>query len=260
MADLVAGTPLSLPALAEPARAGTIRREILVSNEPGIVKMAAGLDFLLQYPHDCTEQRLSRARAMLALRKFRTLLQQRGADANLDRGVKETLERLKSVLDSSGLVAYWPGAPGYVTLTAWSLMFLVEAEEAGYKVDPTLKTQLKNSLQQAVRSDYTHFVSGESWEERTWALAALYNAGDKASAYLDELGRDSRYIDLEGSAELLMAYARGGQRQAHGRRDLPTLPRQGDIRRLAGSPRRAQLPHPPERDENPGRAHTLSLS
>jgi alpha-2-macroglobulin len=232
MADLVAGAPLNLPAISEAARAGTIRREILVSNEPGIVKMAAGLDFLLQYPHDCTEQRLSRARAMLALRKFRTLLQQRGADSNLDRGVKETVERLKSVVDGSGLVAYWPGSSGYVTLTAWSLMFLVEAEEAGFKVDASLKTQLKNSLQQAVRSDYTHFVSGEAWEERTWALSALYNAGEKAPAYLDELGRDSRYLDLEGSAELLLAYARGGQSDSTAARALGTKLIGGVIFRL----------------------------
>jgi uncharacterized protein YfaS (alpha-2-macroglobulin family) len=87
----------------------------------------------------------------------------------------------------------------------------VEAEEAGYAADGSLKKQLMTSLQQALRSDYTRFISGEAWEERSWALLALSAAGDKQPAYLDELARDARYLDLEGTAEVLMAYSRTGQ-------------------------------------------------
>jgi hypothetical protein len=211
LVDLQEGKTIDLAALPESARPGTIRREVLVSTEPAIVKMAAGLDTLMAFPHHCTEQRVSQARAQLALKKFRALLSQRGGESTFDRAVKDTLEHLKSVVDPSGLVAYWPGARGYVSLTAWSLLFLVEAEEAGYAADGSLKKQLMTSLQQALRSDYTRFISGEAWEERSWALLALSAAGDKQPAYLDELARDARYLDLEGTAEVLMAYSRTGQ-------------------------------------------------
>lgn len=210
LVDLEPGKAVTLPALSEAVRPGTLRRSVLVSSEPAIVKMAAGLDFLLAYPHYCTEQRLSQARARLALAKFRTVLAQGGAPADLDRSVNETLAHLSSVIDGNGLVAYWPGARGYVHLTAWSLQFVVEAESAGYRVDGKVKARLVESLRQALRSDYTNFVSGEAWEERAWALMAETAAGEKVSAYVDELGRDARYLDLEGSSQVLMAYERSG--------------------------------------------------
>ncbi len=205
IAELEPGKSVTLPAPTEEARPGTVRRDVLVSTEPAIVKMAAGLDFLLQYPHHCTEQRLSQARARLALKKFRTLLAARGSDAELDRSVNETIEHLKSVIDANGLVAYWPGTHGYVTLTAWSLQFVVEAEDAGFHMEPALKARLLASLKQALRSDYAHFVSGEAWEERAWALMAAMQAGDKEPAYINELTRDARYLDLEGTAEVMIA-------------------------------------------------------
>src|SRR6202043_248043 len=70
------GATLELPALPEPARPGSVRRSVLISDQPALVRMAAGLDFLLAYPYGCTEQRLSRARAELALTRLRDLLRE----------------------------------------------------------------------------------------------------------------------------------------------------------------------------------------
>ncbi|MEO8277033.1 MAG: alpha-2-macroglobulin family protein, partial [Thermoanaerobaculia bacterium] len=92
LAALVPGTPWNLPEPAEAARPGSLRRKLLVSNEPGILELAAGLDYLLAYPYGCTEQRLSTARAQLALRRFRDVLHLDGGEAALDRAVKDTLE------------------------------------------------------------------------------------------------------------------------------------------------------------------------
>jgi hypothetical protein len=71
---LTTGAPVLLACVDEPYRPGTLRRRFLVSDQPALVTMAAGLDFLLDYPHGYTEQRISRARAQLALVKFRELL------------------------------------------------------------------------------------------------------------------------------------------------------------------------------------------
>ena len=70
-----AGKPLAVPALTEPARPGRLRRTVLVSDQPALVRMAAGLDFLLDVPvrlHRAAA--VSRARAEVALKRFRTLL------------------------------------------------------------------------------------------------------------------------------------------------------------------------------------------
>ncbi|HUE30641.1 MAG TPA: MG2 domain-containing protein, partial [Verrucomicrobiae bacterium] len=92
LAELRAGAPVALPALPEAARPGTVRRTVLVSDQPALLRMAAGLDFFNAYPYGCTEQRLSRAAAFLALRKFRGVLAEEGGEEASARPVRDVLE------------------------------------------------------------------------------------------------------------------------------------------------------------------------
>ena len=43
----------------------------------------------------------------------------------------DLLDLLPAAVDWDGLVAYWPGTAGTVTLTAWTVDFLLEARAAG---------------------------------------------------------------------------------------------------------------------------------
>jgi uncharacterized protein YfaS (alpha-2-macroglobulin family) len=208
--ELAAGAELPLPALPEPARPGSVRRTVLVSDQAALVRMAAGLDFLNEYPYGCTEQRLSRARAEMALKRFRTLLHQEGDDARMKRAVDDTLGWLPQVVDAKGLVAYWPGSDGYVSLTAWVVQFMVEAKNAGFRVDEKLLATLTRSLEQSLRSDYGRFIEGEAFAERCWALSALAAAGKFDPAYAAELARKAQFLDLEGVAEVLQSFAKAG--------------------------------------------------
>jgi alpha-2-macroglobulin len=208
--DLAPGAVLPIPELAEPVRAGSVRRSVLVSDQPALVRMAAGLSFLLEYPYDCTEQRLSLARAHIALRKFREVLQQEGSDERLQKAVRDVLDWIPLTLDSHDLVAYWPGSRGYVSLTAWAVQFMVEARTAGLPVDGKLFDKLVRSLDAALRSDYSNFIDGASFAERAWALSALAAAEKSNPGYAAELARRSRYLDLEGVSEVLYSLSRGG--------------------------------------------------
>lgn len=210
MKDLAVGASLPLPALPEPARPGSVRRSILVSDQAALVRMAAGLDFLNEYPYGCTEQRLSQARAEIALRKFRDLLRQEGNDERVRRAVDDTLQWIPQTVDANGLVAYWPGSRGYVSLTAWVVQFLVEAKTAGFRVDDALLDRLTRALQQSLRSDYGRFIDGEAFTERAWALAALSAAGKGDPAYAAELSRRAQFLDLEGVAQVLQSFAKAG--------------------------------------------------
>ena len=210
LATLVPGTPWELPEATEAARAGSLRRKLLVSSAPGILELASGLDFLLRYPYGCTEQRLSTARAQLALRRFRDVLHLEGGEAALDRAVKDTLDWIPLVEQPSGLVAYWPGSAGSVSLTAWVAEFLAEAREGGYTVDAELLARLTRALEQALRSDYSGFADGESWSERTWALRALARLGRFDPAYGNELARRAQFLDLENVANVVTAFDRAG--------------------------------------------------
>jgi uncharacterized protein YfaS (alpha-2-macroglobulin family) len=209
--ELRQGTPLALPAVTGRARPGTVRRSVLVSDQPALVRMAAGLQSLQEYPYGCTEQRLSRARAGFAMKRLRTVLHEEGSDERLDRMVRETLDWIAGTVDANGLVAYWPGGEGRVSLTAWTVMFMTEAKDAGATVDPKLLETLTRSLQKALRSDYGHFIDGESWAERAWALTALAGAGRFDPGYGAELARRAQYLDPESTALVVHAFARGGQ-------------------------------------------------
>jgi alpha-2-macroglobulin len=199
--------PLPIPAIAEKARPGTVRRSLLMSDQPGLIRMAAGLEFLLEYPYGCTEQRISRARAYIALRKFRTLLHQSTSDPEVEFTFRDTQQWIAGAIDRNGLVAYWPGGDGYVSLTAWVVQFLVEAKNAGMAVDAKLLNRLLQTLDQSLRSDYGRFIDGESFSERAWALAALAQAGQFNSAYAAELARKAQYLNEESLAQVLQAFA-----------------------------------------------------
>lgn len=211
LAELAEGATLDLPALEAKPRAGTLRRSVLVSNEPALVHVASGMDFLLQYPYGCTEQRISKARSFLALGQLNRLIHLERSPEEVDQAVADTLGWIGDAVDPHGLVGFWPGASGNTWLTAWTVMFLVDAAEAGYPVDDALLAQLTRSLEQALRSDYPYLIDGEAWEERAWALSALAAAGHFDRSYFAELGRKTSYLDAEGTAQVLLAGARAGQ-------------------------------------------------
>jgi uncharacterized protein YfaS (alpha-2-macroglobulin family) len=232
LADLEPGKPLVIPALSEAARPGTLVRTLLVSDEPALVKMAAGLDFLIDYPHGTTEARVSRARALLALKDFRAALATGLDDARSKRAVEETLDWIPSVVDTRGLVAFWPGTDGYVSLTAWTVDFLVEAKRGGFAVDDRLFRTLVATLEAALRSDYARFVQGESWAERVFALEALAQAKRLDPAYAAELARKTTYLNLESVAGVVRAFAASGDRASSTVRGLEPVLLGGLVFRL----------------------------
>lgn len=208
VADLALGAEFEVPAIKEPVRSGTLKRSLLVSSEPAVVKMASGLDFFDDYPYGCTEQKVSAARALAAARKLRALLGRTGDEERANRAFATAQQAIADALDANGLVAYWPGSPGYVALTAWSVDFLVEAKEASFATDGKLLDRLLGALEKALRSDYAHFVGGEAYLERTWALSALAHAGRFDAAYAAELARKPQFLRLEGKAQVLLAFSR----------------------------------------------------
>jgi hypothetical protein len=52
--------------------------------------------------------------------------------------------------------------------------------------------------------------------ERAWALAALAQAGQFDENYATELARRPQFLNLEGKAEVVQAFARAGQSPSAG--------------------------------------------
>ncbi len=203
--ELDPNEPLVIDGIEEPVRPGTLRRTLSISNQAALLRMSSGLNYLLSYPHGCTEQRLSRARAQLASVRFSQLLS-RSSDGGLgDKSVRDTLEWLGQVINADGLVSYWPGSQAYVSLSAWTLMFFVEARAAGVAVDQAQWDLLVSALRRSLRSDYRQFITGESYSERVLALLALTKAGEDTSAFAAELVRRADYSSIESVAQIITA-------------------------------------------------------
>ena len=52
----------------EEPRPGTVRQSVMLTYQPALVKMLAGLDYLAGYQYGCTEQRISQLMPELALK------------------------------------------------------------------------------------------------------------------------------------------------------------------------------------------------
>lgn len=210
--DLAPGATLELPLPPEPIRPGTFRRSLTVSTDPGLARLIAGLDALLAFPYGCTEQRLSQAWVLLALRDWSGLLPD--GDSITQRAsaaVRALAQLIAESIDDQGLVAFWPKSRGYVALTAWSLQFLTEAKKRSEPVDDKLLERLTRTLQQALRSDYPRLLSGSEYLERSMALEALAGAGAADEAYLTELARQAQFMAPEAAARIAVTLAQAKQ-------------------------------------------------
>jgi len=230
--EVAPGSPVALPEVAGEPRPGTVRRTVLVSNQPALVRMAAGLSFLVDYPFGCTEQRLALARAHIAMQKFRDLLFMDASAEVYERAVEGVLEWVPQVVTEDGMVAYWPGSQGYVSLTAWVVQFLAEARDAGFTIDQELMDTLLPALERALRSDYGGFIDGESFAERCWALTALTRAGRFDPAYAAELARQAQFLDLEATAQVLQSFVAANAGAGSTRRELAAKLWDGVVTRL----------------------------
>jgi len=222
---------VTVDALVEAIRPGTLNRSLLVSTQPAMIRMSAGLSYLLEYPHGCTEQRLSKARAQLASEKFSGLLENAGNDTLRQKVIKDTLVWLEQSKNDSGLISYWPGSDGYVSLTAWSLMFMLEAQSAGFNINEAFRDELISSLKASLRSNYPYYISGQSYADKSWALAALARAGHIEESYAAELARKADYLDTESLAQVIVALSQSDSQSGGHKKQLTKLYKKlwGDI-------------------------------
>lgn len=105
-----------------------------------LVGIGSAVDYVLDYPHGCLEQVVSRARVALLAGPLRTRAGIERPQAELDGFVSTGITQLAGFRTHEGGYAYWPGGHRPDPLaTAYALEFLSEAQASGRAVDrPTL--------------------------------------------------------------------------------------------------------------------------
>ena len=197
---------ISFPSLDEAPRPGTVRQAVMVTYQPALVKMLAGLDYLAAYPYGCTEQRISQLMPELALKDLLDQMGQGDRAEASDLQMREIFTFLESVQHSDGLYSGWPGSKGYVSLTAYVVEFLLMAKAEGYDFDAKLLERGLNALRASLRSDYSNFIDGSVYVERAEALHALAMANDFQEAYAHDMLARALTMDLYSEAKILYAF------------------------------------------------------
>jgi hypothetical protein len=199
---LKAGTTPLRP-LPEPARPGTASQEVLVTSVPGVLELFSGLEYLAEYPHGCLEQKLSQLYPDVALSK---LLNELGLRTAFSKQIAAHAQRLQEEMalyqDAQGLLAFWPGGPGDVQVTAMAVEFLESARRMGLKVDEKLLTRAVEGLKRVLRSDYPGLVQEWRYSQQTVALRALTRVGALDEHYLIDLFQLRERLDIQNLADL----------------------------------------------------------
>ncbi len=134
------------------------------------------INYLLSYPYGCLEQTTSR---LFPLLYFNDLI--RFADTNLigsggaEYFIREGILRLTGMQGENGSFSFWPGNSRYIN--HWSSIyashFLLEAQKAGYYIDPSLDKQIRRNLYNIAAGKEKDL----NMSERIYAAYVLSGAG-----------------------------------------------------------------------------------
>ncbi|TNE88919.1 MAG: hypothetical protein EP330_12970 [Deltaproteobacteria bacterium] len=177
-----------------------------------LVGAGAGLDYLVEYPHGCVEQRTSRALGSLMALRVRESAGVDVPEANLRANVEGVLAELAEFEHPSGGLSYWKGGGGqYASVmgTAYAVEFMGRAREAGFTVNEDLLDKNARFLREAARGKYT-----PSWwnplaskSARASVALALARIGKADSGLHNELFNAKRELSTVSVAQLANAIA-----------------------------------------------------
>jgi uncharacterized protein YfaS (alpha-2-macroglobulin family) len=199
------GESYDFPWPREAARKGSIAQTLYVATMPELVQVLRSLRFQAGYPYGCTEQRIAKAQAPIAMSAALGAAGLPDEMAVSPSYLRYLFNYLESVIAPSGLYAFYPGEPGKVYLTSYVVEFLCLAKSAGYQVPESLLAKPLAALKEALRSDYAGLVRGYGALERSMAFCALDAAGYYDPAYGQELLSLAQESDAYTQAKIWLA-------------------------------------------------------
>ena len=220
------GEGARVEAVALPPNVSDRKGELSIRLDPSLAAgMTDGLDYLEHYEYECTEQIVSRFlpnvltyRAMRALGLSRPELEEK-----LPGLVRDALEKLYTRQNDDGGWGWWEhGDESRVHLTAYVILGMVKAREAGFEVEDRaverglsyLRGELVNARQ---------LTSYREANEQAFSLYVMAEAGDvdQASEYADGLYEHRDKLSHYGRAllALTLSFAEGETGESSGRVD-----------------------------------------
>ncbi len=164
---------------------GTASANLSVSSLPSI-NLEKRLDYLLNYPHGCSEQIVSAAFPQLWIK-----------NKNASRNVTKAIQEIASRQMASGGIALWPGANQPDSwVTSYAGHFMIEAERQGYSI-PSGFRQKWTSWQKARSLDWRFDAKfRQTSNDQAYRLFTLAFAGEAEKPAMNRLRETEGIPDL----------------------------------------------------------------
>ena len=189
---------------------GTGSANLSISSLPSI-DLGKRMDFLINYPHGCSEQIISAAFPQLWIKELT------GPDAQISRrasaNVTGAIEELASRQMVNGGIALWPGASQPDNwVTSYAGHFIAEAERAGYSI-PSGFRQKWMTYQKARTLEWRYDPKfRQTSNDQAYRLFSMALAGQPEKAAMNRL-RETANIPLLSRWLLAAAFVTTGRRE-----------------------------------------------
>ncbi|HTF80212.1 MAG TPA: alpha-2-macroglobulin family protein, partial [Cytophagales bacterium] len=121
----------------------TVSGKLIIGRSP-LIQFSKNLNDLLQYPYGCVEQTVSTAFPQIYFNDLcKAVNYKKGNSSNPNYNVQQAIDKLNTMQLSDGGLSYWQGGD-YVSWygSVYAAHFLIEAQEAGFKVDQNVLEKL----------------------------------------------------------------------------------------------------------------------
>ena len=204
--------------IVEPSKSfvkGTARMTISISPRPA-VQLQAALEKLVGYPYGCVEQTSSRLFALL----YAADILGGEREEEINSMVQAGIARLWAMQTRSGGLGYWPGdSQPSMWGTGYAAWCLLEAKNAGHKIDPRFTKELIKYLESRLGAD-----NDGTNDLNTKALfcRVLSTFGQPPHGWMNRLAEQKEELDAVALAHLAGAFHASGNKE----RALALLPEQ----------------------------------
>ncbi len=202
--DDAARIPLDFPASTRPD-VGELELQVSTTVLAGL---SGTLEQLIEYPYGCVEQTTSRTYPLVMMQELLPDLGLRHDRALVRQMAQAGVDRLLSMVTSSGGLAYWPGEDSpHAYGTAYGLTALVAAREKGFHVPKDVIEEAGRYLTEQLSNEAlaAEYGMGAYDTTRAFLLYALALAGQQSPGAAELMSQRRDLMSTDALGFLLLA-------------------------------------------------------